>query len=176
MDNNQINAMTQSMVSTFIILFNATHDDKLDKKSPEDRRTVEKAIKDALESIAIDTDSWSYVKGRFLYDIYLNWRESEGTLTEFDLIRPGLTIGLFSDVESYQEHCIRVGESRGKLSSDLIAGTATKVCSECGQEKPVSKFRRNGGAKCNACQCAAFRKRRTTKSTEKPEASDENQA
>lgn len=174
MDDHQVKATLQALVSYGIAFFNMTQDVKLDKASPDDRRIIETAIKGAIDSLVIDKDSWPYVKGRFLYDIYLDWRESEKTLTEYDLIRPGLTIGMFSDAGAYQEHCVRVGESRGKKQPDT-AKSITKVCSECGQEKSVSKFRRNGGSKCNACQCAAFRKRRSEK-TETAEVANENQA
>ncbi len=73
---------------------------------------MEDALDAILGSVTADRTCWPYVKDKFLYDVYLDWRKEEGTITEIDLVRTGITMAMFSSGDAYNQHCIRVGEAR----------------------------------------------------------------
>ena len=154
-------SMKSAAISMVIAWVNAATESDLDKTDLDIRKAVNDQLDTLLGGALVDATSWSFMKKRMLYDLYLEYRKSEGKLTELDLIRPGLTIGAFSDTDAFVEHCTRVGESR--RVGQVIGPDEVKICSECGQEKPRSKFRKKGGGVCNACQCAKYRKRKEPK-------------
>lgn len=100
-----------------------------------------------------DLTGWAHYKGKMFYDIYLLMREEEGTITEADRTRRGLKAHEFADSVAYHEHCIRVSKHEPNDGPP-------KVCSSCGQEKPANKFKKRGGAKCNACRSKEYRERK----------------
>ena len=139
---NQIKALKKSAVSTLIALVNKESEGRFNNTAEDLRSVIEDGIDELISRITYDETAWGNVKDRYLYDIYLQMRESEGTLTEFDLVRPGLTAGLFSDSAEYHKHCVRVGENRAN------AALAVKTCSKCGETKAASKFSKKGGSAC----------------------------
>lgn len=121
----------------------------------EYRLQIEAAIDEFLDTVRVDQTSWSYFKGKMFYDIYLLQREEEGTLSELDMVRPGLKSVDFADPVEFHKHCVRVGETR--QAPEL---GPPKVCTACGEEKPANKFKHRGGAKCNACRSREYRERK----------------
>lgn len=118
------------------------------------RATIGEKLDELADELVADETSWPYVKDRYLYDVYLQMREEEGTITEYDKVRPGLTMGLFSTSAEYHKHCVRVGDSR-----ETHKHTGSKTCNECGCTKPAHKFPHRGGAICFACRSKKYRER-----------------
>lgn len=163
MTEDQKEGLKQSAMSMFIAYFNATNDEQIDKRLPDDRAMVEAAFDLAVGSMVFDHDSWarSEKSRKMLYDIYLEMRTSEGTVTDIDLTRRGLTMAMFSSNKEYYEHMQRVSQAKAE---DLGDGTETlKVCTMCNRELPRSKFKKKGGSKCNACMCAEYKKRKAAR-------------
>jgi hypothetical protein len=150
----------RSLVTAAITYFNSTHDEHehLDMSDADDIKMVEDTLRTAIDAVSKDNTCWGRMRGGMLYDVYLDMRADEKTITETDLTRPGLTIGMFSSNAEFHEHCMRVSEGRNKgvgQEADVY-----KLCTGCGKTLPRNKFRKQGGTKCNACQCAARRANR----------------
>ena len=149
-----------SLVVAAITYFNDTHDEHehLDRMDADDTKMVEDSIAALIESFSKDDTCWGRMRSGMLYDVYLDMRVEEKTITDTDLTRPGLTIGMFSSNMEFHEHCMRVSERRNKEVGQEVG--VYKQCTGCGKSLPRNKFRRSGGTKCNACQCAARRENR----------------
>jgi hypothetical protein len=148
----------ESIISSFIALAVTRSGTQFNKADPDLREQVEIALEDAMDAMKIDETAWPQVKTKYLYDVYLQIRKDEGTLTDLDLTRTGLNPGLFSTTDEWNAHRARVSE---RLSQD--GADYDKTCSACGQTKHISKFKKNGGSKCGACQAKAYRERRAAK-------------
>lgn len=149
-----------SLVVAAITYFNDTHDEHehLDRMDVDDTKMVEDALTNLIDSFGKDSTCWGRMRSGMLYDVYLDMRTEEKTITETDLTRPGLTIGMFSSNMEFHEHCMRVSESRNKTAEQETG--VYKLCTGCGKSLPRHKFRKQGGTKCNACQCANRRANR----------------
>jgi hypothetical protein len=148
-------AQWESAISTLIALANRTNETQIDKMDPDARYRMKEHLESVIEAYEPDFESWPFVKDRYLYDIYLQSRADAGTLTAHDEIRAGLKIAQFSDPLAYHEHQRRISEHN--VAED---DGRTKVCSRCGRERPLSKFRFRGGAKCNSCRAKEVRERK----------------
>ena len=151
--DDQEKAMRESLVSSIAVYMARVRNTESQKNDPDIRDEIGAKLDELVDSINIDITSWNHVKGRMLYDVYLAMRENEGVLTELDSTRSGLVIAQFSDKEQFYEHQTRVNTHR------RIYGE-TKMCSICGQRKDVMKFKKKGGAVCNACRCKSYRERK----------------
>ena len=144
----------ESAVSGIINIANSAVPGLEYSKSSEDNRAV---VREKLESLVFslqtDETSWENVKTKYLYDIYLEMRKAEGTITNFDMVRPKLVMAQFSNSDEYHLHCLRMSDFKTENPSDL----STKTCSKCGKEKDIKKFKHRGGSVCNACACASYR-------------------
>jgi hypothetical protein len=116
------------------------------RSAVEERITVlySGLIKEFIE----DENSWERRPMPGKYDVYLEIRKAEGTLSEYDLTRRGLVIEDFTDGIEFNKHNMRVAQSRIKSESDLAHA---KECSVCGQIKDRSRFPKSGGSKCKTC-------------------------
>lgn len=148
-------SLRPSVISMIIALKKALDGDDSVDESYDTRNLVDGKLDELLGEIQPDPTGWASLKTKLFYDVYLLQRQEEGTMTPFDLVRTGLTIGQFSDNVAFHQHCVRVGEERKNTGEAL-----TKRCPYCGEEKSIDKFRRRGGAKCNACQAKEYRERR----------------
>lgn len=156
MDEKQLATMKRSIVSSTITYYNALTGETLSTADPDVRAEFASLLDMALDGVEVDQTCWSRVKEGLFYDNYLAKRTEEGTITDIDLIRPGLVSGQFSDSVAFSEHNLRMAVAR-QTTGPLQEGT--KTCSACGEEKPASKFRRRGGAKCNSCRSKEYRER-----------------
>lgn len=95
-----------------------------------------------------DDTSWENAPMSGSYDLYLEKRRKEGSITPYDLVRRGLTVHDFSDGSEFNAHNMRV--SADKENSAAVTGQM-KTCTMCGKEKPRTKFPRAGGSKCKVC-------------------------
>ena len=151
---NQTKALLASVVSMAIAYRNLIGKPATD---PDERVALRVRIEALLgeETPNPDPSCWALMKSRMLYDVFLEMREEEGTITPTDLARPGIVRGLFSDEEAYLKHALRVSESRRKGA----VAAEEKECSACGKTKHRSKFKKGRGTVCTACVGAAYRKR-----------------
>lgn len=149
---HQQKAQLESLISSAITLAAQITGGEFNSTDQDVREQFRETLLDWMESFETDETSWSHVKDRYFYDVYLQMRTEAGTLTRTDETRSGLNTTQFSDNAEYHRHCIRVAEARKEKD-----GGATKICSSCGQTKPISRFKRKGGAVCNACQGKAYR-------------------
>ena len=152
-------ALRASAISMCIAYLSSISDMPIDKDDKDVREIMGDVIDSAGGGILIDETSWSYVKDRMLYDIYLMSRKEEDTITDYDLIRPGITVAMFADPFEFNNHNKRVSDKKLR-DHGPIDESEIKVCRECGFAKPKSKYRKGGGAVCNACRCAAHRRNR----------------
>lgn len=152
-DQQKIRAMIESMVSVFISVHAHRYGNEIDKGDEDVRANVRCLIEEAIEKYKIDETCWNRIKGTMLYDVYLDMRRNEGTITKFDLVRPGLTMGMFADANEYVLHAQRV-------SNQSASGINNKICSRCGESKDMSKFKKRGGGVCNACRSRDYRNRK----------------
>lgn len=95
-----------------------------------------------------DESSWERRPMPGKYDVYLEIRTANGTVSEYDLTRRGLTIEDFTDGIEFNKHNMRVAQSRINVDSQLAH---SKECSICGQVKDRSRFPKSGGSKCKTC-------------------------
>ena len=155
MSEGQLKAMKESIISSLLVYANATRGTELRKSDQDVRDQISEAVDDLVGGISVDESSWPYVRNQMLYDVYLAMREEEGTITSMDRHRSGLNVAMFSNRAEFNTHLARISEAR-------VAGVAEeyKVCSSCEMEKPMSKFKKKGGAVCNACRCRAYRERK----------------
>lgn len=153
-EEHKIRSLRASIAAMLVTLKTAEDESKDNAQSY--REAIEETLDEYLYDIKPDPTAWPSLKTKLFYDVYLLQRKEEGTLTPGDLVRTGLTIGQFSDSVSYHQHCIRVSENRRADFNEA----QTKVCTSCGEEKSASKFKRRGGAKCNACRSKEYRERR----------------
>jgi hypothetical protein len=151
-------AQWESLISSFIMVVAADTGTEFDKNDPDVRGQVKRMLDDAKDAMQIDETAWPQVKTKYLYDVYLQMRTEEGTVTQTDLTRAGLSPGLFSTTDEWHRHCARVIEGQSQDGLDSV-----KTCSACGQTKHVSKFKKHGGSRCGACQAKAYRERRAAK-------------
>jgi formylmethanofuran dehydrogenase subunit E len=153
MNDASVSAMLESIVSSVIAYTNTTKGLDIDKNSADVRGRIRAEVEAIVDELEDDPTCWPKVKDKYLYDVYLQMREEEGTVTHYDYHRSGLTAGLFAEESEYYKHCVRVSEYRAKNA------TGDKVCSQCGTTKPTHKFGKKGGSICNACRSKAYRER-----------------
>ncbi len=154
-NEHKAKSLRPSVISMIIALKKALDGDDSVDDSYDTRNFVDDKLTGLLAEIQPDPTGWPCMKNKMFYDVYLLQRQEEGTITPFDLVRTGLTIGQFSDNMAFHQHCIRMGDERKNSGKAL-----TKCCPYCGEEKSIDKFRRRGGAKCNACQAKEYRERK----------------
>ena len=126
------------------------------KKDPDLREKVTEALGEILQAVRPDANSWTYVKHQISYSVYLNARRQSGTITEYDLIRPGLLQGHFDNQFEYFEHYDRI--RRHEQAMQEIGASGMKACNKCGVAKPQSAYRKGGT--CNACRGKEYRNRK----------------
>lgn len=151
---DQTRALRESIISSIIIYSSQMKRVETKKNDPDARSQVGSMLDGLVEEIDLDETSWTYAKDRMLYDVYLQMRKEEGTLTDLDSVRPGLNIAQFSDRIQYHEHMNRVAIYNKSHIND------GKVCSICNVRKDKSKFKKKGGSVCNACRCKSWRERK----------------
>jgi hypothetical protein len=156
---NAAAAQRASIISSIISYFNSINDSSINSGDIDERGQVAELLDQMIEEIEPDKTSWGKTAGAMLYDVYLQMREEEGTITATDMVRAGLTSAMFADQGEYYKHCQRISNHRAQAEVDEYQQGQTKVCSSCGEEKPVSKFKRRGGAKCNTCRSRDYRNR-----------------
>ena len=154
MEQHQQKALLESIVSSIIKLAIANGAD-ISALDQSVRESIREDILSMAADIKPDPENWVYVKSKMLYDVYLQMRTEAGTLTRADETRAGLVSAQFSDPAEYHKHCVRVAEARKEADAGAV-----KTCSACGLTKPVSKFKRKGGAVCSACQGKQYRERK----------------
>lgn len=152
----QIKAQVESIISSIIVCACAAKQIELDKSDGDLRSRIRSEVEDLIDALDEDKTAWPKVKDRYLYDIYLRMREEEGTVTEFDYRRPGLTHAAFSEDSEYHKHCVRVSEYRA-------GNHDTKTCTQCGMSKATHKFSKKGGSICNACRSKSYRQRKAAR-------------
>lgn len=123
-----------------------------DKGDKEKRTFFQTAILKAIEEYRPDKKGWEAMKQVMEYDDYLVGRQVDGTVTPYDLVRPGLLRNQFASEYSYYEHLARITKTDPR---DL---SAKKTCSACGDTKSATHFRHRGGAVCHSCRGKAYRK------------------
>ena len=153
---SEIKAQQESLVTSLISFYNKANESGLDPRDPEIRNKALVAIDEALKSLSEDDVSlkWSEACESMDYDVYLSIKKDDGSLTEYDLIRPGLQASQFCDPYEHSRHMARVENSR-KSVPDM------KQCRECGTVKLISRFAKAGGAVCNSCRMKAYRERKS---------------
>lgn len=114
---------------------------------PDLRDLLEEAIASTIENYTPDETEWAFVKDQYLYDVYLQVREAEGTITSHDLSRKGLSRAHFSSDEDWHAHSARTTASNIKQ--------AEKTCRDCGIKQPASAFK--SGAICKKCAARRYR-------------------
>ena len=114
---------------------------------------VDRAVSVTLEADDTDWAILSAMDPKLLYDVYLELRESEGTVTEHDYVRRSLMSHHFSNELEWLKHQTRLAEDRAKGGSPGM-----KVCSQCGSLRFLSSFRAKGGAVCSSCRGKTYRK------------------
>ena len=129
------------------------------KKDPDLREKVTEALGEILQAVRPDPNSWTYVKHQISYSVYLSARRQSGTITEYDLIRPGLQQGNFDNQFEYFEHYDRIRKHEQAMQE--VGASGLKTCNKCGEAKPMSAYRK--GATCNACRGREYRNRRKEK-------------
>jgi translation initiation factor 2 beta subunit (eIF-2beta)/eIF-5 len=158
-DKHAASAQRASIISSIIAYFNAVSEGSINSGDIDERAQVGEMLDQMINEIEPDKTSWGKTDGTMLYDVYLQMREAEGTITDTDLVRSGLTSALFADAAEYYKHCQRISNHRAQTTVEESEYGKTKVCASCGEEKPVSKFKRRGGAKCNTCRSREYRNR-----------------
>lgn len=148
---SQAKAQLESAVSTLISYMRAAHGVEVDV---DGRDSIRQQLMRVAEDYNPDTTSWPYVKHKYLYDVYLQARQEEGSLTDSDMTRAGLTKANFTEEGAYFEHMARVSAARRSGDAEL------KKCNTCGFMKPLTSFKRKGGAKCNSCRSRGYRNRK----------------
>lgn len=123
----------------------------------DDRAAIGLQLESIIENYKPDESSWPYTCHAYYYDVYLQARRDEGTITPTDLTRLGLNKMEFSEEREYLAHMMRVSDARVQREGNF------KECSECGAIKPLSSFKKSGGSKCHACRSAAYRARKLAK-------------
>ena len=114
---------------------------------------VDRAVSITLDADDTDWTILSALDPKLLYDVYLELRESEGTVTEHDYVRRSLMSQHFSNELEWLKHQTRLAEDRAKGGSPGM-----KVCSQCGSLRFLSSFRAKGGAVCSSCRGKNYRK------------------
>lgn len=151
----QEKAVLESIVSMVLALHATLNKTTVDKGDKEKRSHFRDRIVTMLSDYRPDPHGWEAMKHVLPYDDYLVGRKVDGSLTSFDLVRPGLAKNQFSSEYAYYEHMHRVtGEKKGTETGEP---TALKRCSKCNEEKPATKFKHRGGAVCNSCRGKIYR-------------------
>jgi hypothetical protein len=118
-------------------------------------------LMDTIKVIVSESDEteWEHVKHKYLYDDYLVMRTESGKLTDLDMVRVGLTKANFYDEEAYYVHMTRVAQMKREqdIRDGMYGDQPMKQCTGCSEFLPIHKFKKHGGAKCNACRCKAYR-------------------
>lgn len=154
---HQQKAQLESLISSTITLAAQITGGEFNSTDQDVREQCREMLLSFIDEFEVDETSWNYVKDRYFYDVYLQMRADAGTLTHTDETRTGLNAANFSDTAEYHRHHLRIAEARKENDSG-----ATKTCTSCGQTKPISKFKRKGGATCSACQGKAYRAKKAT--------------
>lgn len=155
---NSLLAQKQSIISSIISYINAATESSIDKGDEDIRHRIGDIVNDIALNLRTDDGSWPFVSDKFLYDVYIEYRREEGTLTDYDLYRPGLKEAQFSSHVEYLKHARRVSNHVSAFGE-----VGSKTCTKCGKEKPRTSFRKNGGAVCNSCYCRKYRERKGSK-------------
>lgn len=127
------------------------------------RKEIAAALLAKIEELEIDETEWESMSAndsKLLYDVYLEMREMEGIITPYDLTRPGLLQHKFSSEYAWLQHRTRIAE-------DLLEGgsVGSKRCAQCGNLRPLSSFRKRGGAVCSSCRGKNYRANAKTKAS-----------
>lgn len=149
-------SIIESIISSVIAEANLGEKVELDKRDLDLRYLVENRLRTLIAEISVGVPAWESMKEHCSYDEYLTLRRDADTLTPLDLIRPKLTRDDFSNDVEYNAHAARISAHMAVQ----IARDGMKVCAECGQEKHLSKFRKNKGAVCTACHSRKYRENR----------------
>lgn len=155
-NDHKIASLRASLVSSLLAYAKATG--TLPEEAPMNpdlSAEIGRGIDNLVSSLFLDETCWPRVKGTMLYDIYLEMREAEGTITDFDRVRPGLKPLEFASTTAYHEHQLRAA----KHSLEISGGRdeTQKTCSSCGNTKSISCFRKGSGAVCNTCRSRRYR-------------------
>jgi len=142
-----------SACGTIKVMLGERSGDPAFAKGPDMGDVIAEAVAGVLASVRTDKTAWPHVKDKMKYDEYLEAREQRGTVSEYDLVRPGLSEKDFTTVFKYFSHYERVHNDR--KSTAALTGRGEKQCTKCGEAKPISKFK--SGCVCNACRARAYR-------------------
>ena len=154
-ENHTANSMFMSVVSIMLRTIREVSDGINPQALVDMRESVMEKLASMLEPENIDLTCWPLVREEMKYDEYLNMRRRERKLTPFDLVRPGLVEDNFTTMVEYFEHYQRVSEESKRMQS--VGAASGKVCTKCGNDRPLSSFKR--GAVCNTCRSRAYRER-----------------
>lgn len=164
-ENPKLQAMFPSTVGQVLTMLTMLAEINADETKHDLRDFVETRVCEILESVRPDRASWPYVKTQMTYSEYLRTRRDNGTISEYDLIRPGMIEAQFDSPQDYFDHYGRVLEAEKRLQE--LGLTGMKTCSRCGSKKPEAAFRR--GAVCNSCRSRNYRSKAAV-ATEEEEA------
>lgn len=123
------------------------------------REQVTEAVASLLDSyggLQPDHTGWENKPMPGMYDVYLELREAEGTLTGADLVRGGMVASDFTSGAEFVKHNARIHAHRKNPQTEF----SMKTCSACGKTKDRSQFPKKGGSKCKRCVDANTRDRR----------------
>ena len=162
-ENPRTKALFNSALGTLMTCMEMVQGQSDTKKDPDLREKVTEALGNILMAVQPDPTSWTYVKHMISYSEYLRVRKQTGTITSYDMIRPGLTEVNFDNQFDYYEHYDRIRKHEEKMQQ---SGTSNlKTCNKCGASKPETAFRR--GSTCNSCRGKAYRLRAAEREKEK---------
>ena len=119
------------------------------------RQEVAEMLLGKIDELQVDETEWENISAndsKMLYDVYLEMREMEGTITPFDLVRPNILQHKFSTEFAYLQHRTRIAEAQLEGG-----GVGSKRCTQCNNMRPLSSFRKRGGAVCSSCRGKNYR-------------------
>lgn len=152
-ENPRAATLFASACGTIKVLLGERSGDPRFAKGPDMEDVVAEAVAGILTSVRTDKTAWPFVKDKVRYDEYLEMREQRGTISDYDLVRPGLFEKDFTTVFKYFAHYERVHNDR--KSTAALTGRGEKQCTKCGEAKPLNKFK--SGCVCNACRARSYR-------------------
>lgn len=157
---SEIKAQKSSLVSSMIALLNKEHGTDMDRDNPDDRASVAAALAEATNLFLANRGAemrWEALRHEMYYDVYLAKKAEKGGCSRYDMVREDLVPSQFSHEDAYVEHRERIKDAKQK-QQEAKAALGFKVCSDCGQNKPVTKFKRGGV--CNSCRAKQYRERK----------------